>query len=401
MPKKKTKPDRAVRGGLEKIATVFEHTLPNGLKVRLSPYDGVPTVSYYTFFRVGSRNERPGITGISHLFEHMMFNGARKYGPGEFDRVLQANGGSSNAYTSTDFTVYYETFAAEALETVIDLESDRMRSLAIRDKMLESERQVVLEERRLRVDNEIFGMLDEELASLVYKAHPYRWPIIGWERDIEAISKKDCLDFFSTFYAPNNATVYVVGDFDADQAISWMKRYYRGIPRGPTPPPFVDAEPDQKGERRAEVHHPAFAPALVVGYRASAAQSPDTLVLDVLQYVLSVGQSSRLQRSLVFERELAVSVSVDWTWRLDPGVFTVMLELKPDSKPSDVEKALYEELHAVASDGITDAELEKAKNNLRAHLLRELSTNSGRAHALGMYEALLGSWREGLLLPDK
>src|SRR3954465_3432416 len=153
---------------LEAIAkTVIEAKLPNGLKIRLLPSDAVPTCTFYTFFRVGSRNERPGITGISHLFEHMMFNGAKRYGPGEFDKVLESNGGSSNAYTSNDLTVYYEDFMAEALEKVIDLESDRMASLQVTPKMLASERQVVIEERRLRVDNEISGMMDEELSCLV------------------------------------------------------------------------------------------------------------------------------------------------------------------------------------------------------------------------------------------
>src|SRR3954466_13258523 len=191
--------------------SVIEATLPNGMHVRLLPSDAVPTCSYYTFFRVGSRNERPGITGISHLFEHMMFNGAKRYGPGEFDKVLESNGGSSNAYTSNDLTVYYEDFMAEALERVVDLESDRMKSLAVTPKMLPSERQVVIEERRLRVDNEIAGMMDEELSCLVYKAHPYRWPVIGWMKDIEAIKREDCLEYFRTYYAPNNATIYLAG----------------------------------------------------------------------------------------------------------------------------------------------------------------------------------------------
>jgi predicted Zn-dependent peptidase len=222
---------------LEAIAaSVIEAKLPNGLNVRLLPNDSVPTCSYYTFFRVGARNERPGITGISHLFEHMMFNGAKKYGPGRFDRTLESNGGSSNAYTSNDLTVYYEDFMAEALERVIDLESDRMRSLALTPKMLESERQVVIEERRLRVDNEIAGMMDEELSTLIWKAHPYRWPVIGWMKDIEAITREDCLAYFRTYYAPTNATVYVAGDFDPKEALKLLKKYYGSIKPGPPVP---------------------------------------------------------------------------------------------------------------------------------------------------------------------
>ena len=386
---------------LEAIAdSVIEASLPNGLKIRLVPNSSVPTCSYYTFFKVGARNERPGITGISHLFEHMMFNGAKKYGPGMFDKVLESNGGSSNAYTSNDLTVYYEDFMAEALETVIDLESDRMKSLAVTPKMLKSERQVVIEERRLRVDNEIAGMMDEELGALVYKAHPYRWPVIGWMGDIENIKREDCLEYFRTYYAPNNATVYIAGDFDPKQALALIKKYYGAIKAGPGTPPVLDAEPEQKGERRAEVHHPAQAHSLMIAWRGPKGDDRDTFVLDVVQYALSVGQSSRLTRRLVFDLEVAVGVSVDWTWRFDPGTFTVGLELKPGGTPAEAENALYAELERLGKDGLEARELEKAKNNLAATLMRELTTNSGRAHALGTYEMMLGDWRRGLALPS-
>ncbi|MHB8877269.1 MAG: M16 family metallopeptidase [Myxococcaceae bacterium] len=401
MPKNSPEPQKAHADALKALGNVEELTLPNGLQVRLVPSDAVPTVSYYTFFRVGSRNERPGTTGISHLFEHMMFNGAKKYGPGEFDRTLESAGGSSNAYTSNDLTVYYEDFVSEALPKVIDLESDRMRSLAISDKMLSSERQVVIEERRVRVDNEIAGLLDEELSTLVFKAHPYRWPVIGWLKDIENIKKEDCLEYFRTYYAPNNATLYVVGDFDPKATRALLRKYYGDIKRGPLAPKVIDAEPEQKGERRAQVHHPAQTPSLMIGYRAPSAKHEDTLSLDVLQYVLSVGHSSRLTHELVYGKELAVSVSMDWSWRVDPGQVVFYLELKPDSKPLEVEAALYAELAKVSSEGISDRELTKAKNNLRAHLLRELATNSGRANGFGTYEALLGSWRDGLALPER
>jgi zinc protease len=380
--------------------SIIEAKLPNGLRVRLVPNSGVPTCSYYTFFKVGARNERPGITGISHLFEHMMFNGAKKYGPGMFDKVLESNGGSSNAYTSNDLTVYYEDFMAEALEKVIDLESDRMRSLAVTPKMLASERQVVMEERRLRVDNEIAGMMDEELGALVYKAHPYRWPVIGWMGDIENIKREDCLEYFRTYYAPNNATIYVAGDFDPKQALALIKKAYGNIKAGPAVPGVLDAEPEQKGERRANVHYPAQAHSLMIAWRGPKGDDPDTFILDVVQYALSVGQSSRLTKKLVFDLELAVGVNVDWTWRFDPGTFTVGLELKAGGDPAKAEAALYAELERLAKDGLDARELEKAKNNLAGTLMRELATNSGRAHALGTYEMMLGDWRRGLALPS-
>ncbi|RKH43241.1 insulinase family protein [Corallococcus sp. AB049A] len=390
---------RAVDPTLAALFDVHEATLPNGLKVRLLANHQAPVVSLYTFFQVGSRNERPGITGISHLFEHMMFNGAKKYGPKMFDKTLESNGGRSNAYTSNDMTVYYDDFSADALETVLDLESDRMRSLRISDQTLASERQVVMEERRVRVDNEIPGMMDEELGTLVYKAHAYRWPVIGWMADIENITREDCQQYFRTYYAPNNAVLYIVGDIDPKKTLALVKRYYGNIPRGPTPAPVLNAEPEQKGERRAVVRHPAQSPSVMIGFRGPAASNEDTLVLDVVQYILTKGEGSRLVKSLVYDQKAAVSVMLDWSWRIDPGTILFYLELKPDSDPAKVEGQLYAELAKLARDGVTDKELQKAKNNLRADHLRELSTNSGRGHALGHYEALLGDWREGLSLP--
>jgi zinc protease len=384
---------------LRSLLAVQEATLPNGLKVRLLENHQAPVVSLYTFFQVGSRNERPGTTGISHLFEHMMFNGAKKYGPKQFDRVLESSGGRSNAYTSTDLTVYYEDFASEALETVLDLESDRMRSLALTPRTLESEREVVKEERRVRVDNDIAGMMDEELGTLVYKAHPYRWPVIGWMADIENIRRHDCQAFFRTYYAPSNAVLYISGDIDPRRTLALVRRYYRDIPRGPAPEPVVDGEPEQKGERRSTLRHPAQSPSLMVGFKGPPARHPDTLVLDVIQYALTKGEGSRLTRSLVYEKQVVVSAMVDWTWRRDPGMVLLYTELKPGSSPAQVEELLYAELEKVAREGLSERELQKAKNNLSADLLRELATNNGRAHALGNYEALLGDWRSVLSLP--
>jgi zinc protease len=233
------------------LERVIERTLANGLRIRLMPERVAPTISYYTVFQVGSRNEKVGLTGISHLFEHMMFNGAAKYGPRQFDRVLEARGGYSNAYTSNDLTVYHEDFTTEALETVVDLESDRMRSLRIDDEALAQEREVVKEERRLRTENSIFGLMEEQLEALVFLSHPYRWPIIGWMADIERIGRADCEAFFRTYYAPSNAAIYVVGDFDPDATFALLERQYGDIPAGPPPAPVASGEPVQRGERRA------------------------------------------------------------------------------------------------------------------------------------------------------
>lgn len=385
---------RASNDQLIDLAAVREHTLTNGLRVRLLADRTTPTVSYYTFFQVGSRNERLGTTGISHLFEHMMFNGAARYGPKEFDRVLESRGGHSNAYTSNDVTAYYEDFAADALETVIDLESDRMRSLRIDDEALEQEREVVKEERRLRTDNSVFGLMEEQLEALLFLAHPYRWPVIGWMDDIERITRADCEAFFRTYYAPGNAAVYVVGDLDVDATLRQLEAAYGDIPAGPAPAPVAQGEPPQRGERRASVRFPAQAPALLAGWRGPRGRDADAAALDLLQVCLSVGESSRLRRRLVQDEELAVGVSISWGWRIDPGVFFVFAELAPGVKVDTAERAIWQELAKIAAKGVSAAEVKRAKALLRSAVLHELATHHGVAHALGQSEALLGDWRE-------
>jgi zinc protease len=384
----------ATADGILNLDPLVARTLPNGLRIRVLEERSAPTVSYYTFFRVGSRNERPGLTGISHLFEHMMFNGAAKYGPKEFDRVLEAQGGHSNAYTSNDLTAYYQDFAVEALPTVVDLEADRMRSLALTEETLEQERQVVMEERRLRTDNSTYGLMEEQLETLVFQAHPYRWPVIGWMGDIESIQRVDCLQWARTYYTPANAAVYVVGDLDAPAALELLEQAYGDIPEAAPPPPVPPAEPLQRGERRAVVRYPAQAAAVLVGWRAPAARDPAAAVVDVLQGVLAIGESSRLRRRLVEETELAVSIHASYAWRIDPGVFMIFAELAPGVTPGRFEKVLWAELEKVATRGVTVAEVRRARGLLRSAALHEIATHAGVAHALGQAEALLGDYRE-------
>jgi len=372
---------------------VVETTLSNGLRVRLIPDAAVPTCSLYLFFRVGTRNERPGLVGISHLFEHMYFNGAKKYGRGAFDRVMEANGGDSNAYTTHDETMYHETFPTEALETVLDLEADRMRSLRISEDALERERRVVLEERRSRVDDDVAGLLAEELDALAYRVHPYRWPVVGLMKDVAGIRKQDCDAFFRTYYAPNNATVFLSGDFQPRRALQWVRRAFGDIPRGPGVPEVPFQEPEQLGERRSWVRRPAQAPWVYVSYPGPAGAADDALALDLLQFALSVGESCRLIRELVFKRKAAVNATMDWTWRIDPGQLAFSLELKPGARPERAEALLDDVLARAVETRMSPRELDKARNNLRVALWRELATVESRAATCATHEAVLGSWR--------
>ncbi len=368
-------------------------SLSNGLRLRVLAERGWPTVSYQTFFQVGSRDERPGITGISHLFEHMMFNGAARYGPKEFDRVLEGRGGHSNAFTSTDLTVYHDDFAADALEVVADLESDRMESLRIDDAVLEQERAVVKEERRLRTDDSAFGLMEEQLEALVFLAHPYRWPVVGWMADIERITRADCEAFFRSAYAPSNAAVYLVGDVDPDRALQLLERRYGHLPARPPLARTPGDEPEQRGPRQAIIGFPAEAPAILVGWRGPAARSPDSLALDLVQACLAIGEASRLRRRMIHGGG-AVSVNASWGWRIDPGVFMVFAELPPGGRADRAERMILEEVARLADRPVAGAELRRARALLRSALLHELGTHHGLAQALGQAEALLGDWRE-------
>ena len=380
---------------------VEEHQLTNGLNIRLLQDRELPIATLYSFFRVGSRNERPGITGISHLFEHMMFNGSAKYGPKEFDRRLESAGGTSNAYTSSDLTVYHEDFASEALPLVLDLESDRLASLTIDDTSLAREREVVKEERRFRTDNDLDGMMDEALGALCFLAHPYRWPVVGWMSDLNRITRGDCEQYFRSYYAPNNCTLVLVGDFDSAAALSELERLYGPLPRGAPLPEVATGEPVQKGERRASIIFPAQAASVLVGFRTPAGHQPDSLTLDLIETALSSGEGARLKRALVYEAELCVDAQVSFGWRIDPGLFQIGLKLNPGVEPARAEAALFAELKLLAEAPLPEAELRRAKNLVRAQLLRGLSSGNGRAHTIGQMELMLGSWRALLDLADR
>ncbi len=393
---------RPVQGAAAKLGAGIEvRTLKNGLKVIVWPDQDIPSVSLYNWFRVGSRNERPGLTGLSHFFEHMMFNGAKKYGPGEFDRVMEARGGRNNAYTSEDVTVYQDWFPRSALEVIFDLEADRLSSLAFDPKIIESERGVVYSERRSSVDNHNAGALMEQVQATAFVAHPYQIPVIGWPSDIEAWKLEDLQQFFKTYYAPNNATLIVTGAVTPAEIFALAEKYLAPIPSQPAPEPVRTTEPEQQGERRVVLRKSAQSPLLQVAWHGVSAKDESAPALGMLLRILAEGDSSRLHRRLVEEAQVALSVQTHLGAGFDPSLVWLMVDLPPGGDLGKVEKLLDAELARVAAEGVTDAELRKAKNIVLADFWRSLETNSGKAQALGTYEVFHGDWRQLFDVPAR
>ncbi len=376
-------------------------TLSNGMKVIVWPDRDIPNVALYNWVRAGSRNEAPGITGLAHFFEHMMFNGTSRRSPGEFDRLMEARGGSNNAFTSDDVTVYQDWFPRSALELVFDLESDRIANLGFVPEVIESERGVVYSERRLRVEDNNPGLLSEQVQAAAFVAHPYQFPTIGWPSDIQQWRMEDLKSFFKTYYAPNNQTLALAGDLDPEEVFALARKYLEPIPAQAPPAPVRTREPEQIGERLVVVRRKAQTPLLQYAYKAPAASDPRGPAVSLLLSILVEGDASRLHRLLVEKEKIAIEVNGAWHEGFDPALFWLYLTLPEGSDPSDVQAVLDAELTRVAEQGITDGELQRAKNLTTAAFWKQLSTIDGKAHLLGEYEVFHGDWRKLFDAPSR
>jgi zinc protease len=368
-------------------------TLANGLQIIVWPVHNIPNVVLYNWVGVGSRNESTGATGLAHFFEHMMFNGTTDHPKGDFERLLGEAGGSSNANTRKDVTVFQDWFPRSALDTVLMLESDRIAHLAFVPEVVENERKVVYSERRLRVEDSAPALLSEQLEAVALLAHPYRIPTIGWPSDIQSWTLADLENFYHTFYAPNNCTLVIVGDVEPAQLFTLIDHYFGPIPRGALPEPVRTREPEQLGERRLQLHRPAETGLVQVLYPAISAADPRQSALDLLQMVLTGGESSRLHRALVEERRLAIEVESDWNEGLDPSLLGFYATLAEGSTSAQYEQALEEELTRVAHEGISDAELARAKRQSLVAFWHGVTTLDGRAELLGEYALMHHDYR--------
>src|SRR5208283_5003890 len=372
---------------------VTEKVLPNGLKVLLMENHKSPVVTFQIWYRVGSRNERLGKTGLSHMLEHMMFKGTKKHGIKQFSQIVQRNGGNDNAFTSHDYTAYFENFAADRIEIALDLESDRMHNLLIDNKEFLSEREVVKEERRMRYENDPVMSMEEQMMSVAFSAHPYQWPVIGWMEDINNFTRDDLYNHYKTYYIPNNATIVVVGDFNTNNIFVQIEKYFAKIPRGRETPGVVAVEPKQQGERRVVIKKQAELPAVFAGYKVPTVRHPDSYALNVLQGILATGRSSRLYRTLVYEKQIALYAGGDYDdVSADPNLFVVYAGVMPRKTIEEVEKALYAEIDKFKTSPVSDEELQKAKNQIESSFIMGQDSVYYQAMLLGQFESV-ASWK--------
>ena len=370
---------------------VKAQTLPNGLRVLVLENHKAPLATFNVFYRVGSRNEQFGKTGISHLCEHLMFKGTKKLGPEEFSQIIQQNGGEDNAFTESDFTDYFETMNKDHIDVPITLEADRMGNFDPKD--FEKEKHVVLEERRMRTEDNPEDALDEMVRAAAYVAHPYHWPVIGWFHDVDGLTLDDAMAYHKIYYSPQNALIVAVGDFDGDQVLKLISEAFAGIKNGPKPPPLTDLEPPQDGTRRVELRHAANLPAFEQAYHVPNIVSPDAYALEVASEILSDGQSSRLYKKLVVEKQMVVDIGAGYDLTsFSPGLFVVSAQMRPGIKAADTQVEVEKELAAMRDAPVAAEELQKAKNLEQAQFVYGQDSVMREAEMLGIYE-MLGDYR--------
>ncbi|HSL48651.1 MAG TPA: pitrilysin family protein [Candidatus Deferrimicrobiaceae bacterium] len=373
---------------------VAEATLDNGLRVLVQEDPRNPIVTVQLFYRVGSRDERPGATGLAHFLEHMMFKGTPTHGRGELARLIEQNGGRDNAFTSQDLTGYYTNIAADRLDLVLRLEADRMRNLLLDAAEIDSERKVVMEERRMRSEDDPDGLVYEAMNSLAFKAHPYRWPIIGWMSDIARINPAELRAFYDTYYVPNNAILVIAGDVRPAAALALARRHFGGIPRGASPPSVTAVEPPQIDERRLLVRKEgAQLPIVNIAWHVPNHRAADAPALELLSTLLSSGRSSRLYRRLAYEKRMVLGAGGDYSYfSLDPSLFWFYAAPLPGQTPEAVEQALLAEIERLKQEPVPDEELTRARNQIEASFIWRQDSVFSRASVLGRFE-MLGSWR--------
>jgi len=366
---------------------VYETLLPNGLKVILLETRRAPVITFQVWYRVGSRNEEWGKTGLSHMLEHMMFKGTENISGKDFSRIIQENGGNDNAFTSQDFTAYFENLSADRIQISLDLESDRMQNLLLKEDDFGTERMVVLEERRLRTEDNPKAYLLEQLNATAFNASPYHWPTVGWMQDIERLSLEDLKLYYRTFYNPANAFLVVAGDFKKEDLLPGIAKAFGPLQKGIAPGQQKDIDEPQTGERRMIVKKEAKLPFLVMAFHVPNLRDPDSYVLEVIGSLLSAGKSSRLYKKLVQESQLAIEVEAENSLvSYDPNLFMISAAVFPGRDVAELETTLDEELEKLRTIVVGELELQKAKNQIEAAFVFAQDSLFYRAMLLAQYE---------------
>jgi len=372
---------------------VAEYTLKNGLKVLILEDHKAPTATFQIWYRVGSRDENIGKTGLSHLLEHMMFKGTEKHGPKTFSRAIQRAGGTDNAFTSKEYTGYFELLASDRIGLPIELEADRMRNLILAKDAVLSERDVVMEERRLRYEDDPQSMVYEEVIATAFQNHSYRWPVIGWMSDLKDLKPGDLMNHYQTYYAPNNAVIIVVGDVQKGDIVSKIIAAFGDIPEGPEiQRPKIEEGP-QRGEKRLFVKKEAELPFIVSAYKVPDIKHEDGFALDVLGSILSDGKSSRLYQKLVYQQQIALSAWAGYEGLYkDPFLFLTGATAASGKNIEEVEKAINDEIEKIKKAPPSEIEVQKAKNQIEASFIMGQDSIYMQAKMIGTFE-MIGGWR--------
>lgn len=372
---------------------INEYMLDNGLKVLIVEDHKAPTATFQVWYRVGSRDEKTGKTGLSHLLEHMMFKGTKNHGPKTFAQTIQRAGGTDNAFTSKDYTGYFELLASDRISLPIELEADRMQNLILTKESVLSERDVVMEERRMRYEDDPQNFVMEEVFAAAFKNHSYRWPVIGWMSDLRKLNPDDLVSHYRTYYAPNNAVIIVVGDVNQQQILEKIRTTFGSIPAGPPLPELVVEEDEQKGERRIYVKKEAELPYVLSVYKVPNITHEDGFALDVLGSILSDGKSSRLYRSLVYEKQIAISAWAGYEGLYkNPFLFFSGATAGQGKKIEDVEKALLDEIEKIKNELPLTQEVQRAKNQVEASFIMQQDSIYMQARTIGSFEMTVG-WK--------
>jgi len=366
--------------------------LPNGLQVIVLENHKAPVATFNVFYRVGSRNEVTGKTGLSHLLEHLMFRGTKKIGPEEFSNIIQENGGDDNAFTSEDFTDYFEVINRDHLDVPITLEADRMANFE--PKGFDAEKAVVMEERRLRTEDNPEDALQEMTQAAAYVEHPYHWPVVGWMHDIQGLTLADAIAYHGIHYSPQNAIVVAVGDFSADKVLAEIREAFGAIKNGAKPPPVTEVEPPQDGERRVVLRHAANLPAFAMAFHVpNYRSSSEAFAMEIAGEILADGKSSRLYKDLVVDKRMVVNVSVSYELTaFDPGLLWISAQMRPGVKADDVIAEIDRQIATIRSRAVTADELRKAKNQEEAGFVYGQDSVFEEAMQLGLYQ-MLGNYK--------